>query len=112
MKKTKQNSKEYSWGTNCLGWHLVNEKELSVIQEVMPPNTGEVAHKHRDSQQFFFILKGIATFELEGKVTLVKENEGMHIQKNQVHKIQNNTDMDLEFLVISQPHSHKDRITV
>lgn len=112
MKKAKENSKKYSWGANCLGWHLVNGPELSVIQEYMPPNTSEVKHKHLNAQQFFFVLKGIATFNLGGEVTLVKENEGIHVRKNEVHQITNNTDKDLEFLVISQPHSHGDRVMV
>lgn len=112
MKTTKENSEKYTWGADCFGWHLVNNQELSVIQELMPPNTSEVKHKHRNSQQFFFVLNGVATFELEGKITSVTTNEGIHIQKGQVHQIQNNTDTDLEFLVISQPHSHNDRVTV
>lgn len=112
MKTTRENSEKYGWGTDCLGWHLVNNPELSVIQELMPANTTEVKHKHLNVQQFFFVLKGVATFDLEGKITLVKENEGIHVQRNQEHQIKNNTESDLEFLVISQPHSHNDRVTV
>ena len=95
-----------------MGWHLVNSPELSVIQELMPPNTSEVQHKHLNAQQFFFILKGVATFDLAGKITVLKENEGIHVYKDQAHQIKNNSDKDLEFLVISQPHSHNDRVTV
>ena len=112
MKRTVQNSEQYRWGTDCLGWHLVNHEALSVIQERMPPNTAEVKHKHRNVQQFFFVLKGVATFDLEGETITVRENEGIHIQKGQVHQIKNNTKNDLEFLVVSQPHSHNDRVTV
>lgn len=112
MKKTIENSEKYSWGVNCWGWHLVNNVQLSVIQELMPPNTSEVKHKHLSAQQFFYILKGEATFDLDGEIALVKENEGIHIQRNQIHKIKNNGDKDLEFLVISQPHSHNDKITI
>ena len=110
MKVTKENSEEYSWGTNCFGWHLVNDRELSIIQELMPPNTAEVQHKHLKSQQFFYILKGEATFTIEGKTTIIKEHQGVHIPKKHIHQIKNNGNIDLEFLVISQPHSHKDRI--
>lgn len=112
MKTTKENSEKYGWGAGCLGWHLVNHPELSVIQELMPPNTSEVKHKHLNAQQFFFVLKGVATFDVEGKIIQIKENEGIYIEKNQVHQIVNNNDDDLEFLVISQPHSHKDKVTV
>ena len=110
MKRTRQNSEKYTWGTDCLGWHLVNNPQLSVILEHMPPDTSEVKHKHQRAQQFFFILKGVATFDLDGEMILVRENEGIHVKKDQVHQITNNTNNDLEFLVISHPHSHKDRV--
>ncbi len=110
MKTTKENSEEYVWGANCLGWHLVNSQELSVIQELMPPRTSEVRHKHLYSQQFFFVLKGEATFELGGQLHTLQENQGIHVQKNQAHQIKNETNLDLEFLVISQPHSHNDKV--
>jgi len=112
MKKIKENSTEYSWGKKCKGWHLVKSESLSVIQEIMPPNTEEVRHKHNLVQQFFFILKGIATFEMEGKDFIISTGEGIHIKKGVIHKIKNSNKMELEFLVISEPHSHGDRIIV
>ena len=110
MKRSKEHIAPYPWGKDCLGWHLVNEPTLSVIQESMPPHTEEVAHKHEKSQQFFYILKGEATFEIEGTVHTIRKHEGIHIQKNQVHQIKNKSEAELEFLVISQPHAQKDRI--
>jgi len=112
MKKTKENSEAYQWGVDCSGWYLVNNKELSVIQELMPPNTSEKNHKHINAQQFFYILRGEATFIIDGETTLIEKNQGIHITKNQVHQIKNNGDTDLEFLVISQPHSHNDRVII
>ena len=112
MKKTIQNSEKYSWGDNCLGWHLVNHPQLSVIQELMPPNSEEVKHKLLHAQQFFFVLKGEAVFEVDGETVLVKETEGKYIEKNQEHQIRNESEHNLEFLVISQPHSHNDKVTI
>jgi hypothetical protein len=44
MKISKQNAEHYIWGDNCDGWHLVNNKDLSVIHERMPVNTnGQVS---------------------------------------------------------------------
>lgn len=110
MKVTKQNSEEYDWGFKCKGWHLVNTNELSVIQELMPSGTEEIEHKHSKSQQFFYVLKGEATFLVNGKRHHVKSNQGIHIQPNISHQIKNETDENLEFIVISQPHSHGDRL--
>lgn len=111
-KRTKENSIEYTWGKKCKGWHLVNTKSLGVIQEIMPPSTEEVKHKHNLSQQFFYILKGVAVFEIDGNNISISEGEGIHIKKKVIHKIKNNNDVDLEFLVISEPHSHGDRIII
>ena len=110
MKISKENSQAYDWGINCKGWHLVNTPALSVIQEVMPPATVERSHKHSKSQQFFYILRGEATFSVDGKTQKVKRNQGIYIPPNVFHQIRNATDEDLEFLVISQPHAHGDRI--
>ncbi|WP_456440437.1 cupin domain-containing protein [Psychroserpens sp.] len=110
MKVTKTNSKEYSWGQKCKGWHLLNTNELSIIQEIMPIETQEVKHKHSKSQQFFYILQGQATFIIGDKKYKVDKNQGMHINPNIIHQIKNQTNENLEFLVISQPHSHGDKI--
>jgi len=36
-------------------------------------------HYHEKAQQFFFILRGIATFEVEEKSFTVQGGEGFHI---------------------------------
>ncbi|WP_299457176.1 cupin domain-containing protein [uncultured Microscilla sp.] len=110
MKKTKQNSEHYNWGSKCEGWHLVKDQSLSVIQEIMAPHTKEERHFHAASQQLFFILKGKATFELDGKVIEVMQGESLHIKPRQKHQIQNNADETLEFLVVSQPATRGDRM--
>ena len=48
-----------------MAWAFVDSDELSVKQELMPKQTAESLHYHKKAQQFFFILKGIATFEVE-----------------------------------------------
>jgi len=111
MIKNKKNSPSYKWGDNCTGWHLVKNPSLSVIQEVMPPDTAEVNHKHSKSQQYFFILKGTATFFIDGKELEVPNGSGIHIEKETWHQIKNLSEDEIEFLVISEPHSHGDRIT-
>ncbi|HYG37627.1 MAG TPA: cupin domain-containing protein [Cytophagales bacterium] len=87
MKKHKNNVDQYSWGENCKGWHLIKSPSLGVIQETMPPDTEEVRHKHEKAQQFFFILKGEAVFELEDEILSIKAGEGVHILPGKVHKI-------------------------
>lgn len=107
--KNTRNSEHYNWGENCDGWHLLKSDSLSIIQEKMPPDTEESLHFHSKAQQFFYILKGTATFELNDEIYSVKEGNGFHIQANDIHRIFNRTAKDLEFIVISQPKSHGDR---
>ena len=111
MKKSKENSEHYYWGDNCSGWHLVKSNRLSVIEELMPANTSEEKHYHNFSEQYFYILNGTATFEIEGKTIEVKKGEGIHIKPQIVHQISNEEITDLEFIVISQPTTRGDRET-
>jgi mannose-6-phosphate isomerase-like protein (cupin superfamily) len=99
----------YTWGDNCDGWVFVDTDELSVKQERMPQHTAEALHYHEKAQQFFFILKGIATFEVEGKESIVKTSEGFHINPGIKHRILNNSNEDLEFILSSQPSTNQDR---
>src|ERR1700748_1341488 len=52
----------YLWGEQCDGWTLVDTPGMSVKMERMPPHTAEQQHFHQFARQFFFILKGRATF--------------------------------------------------
>jgi mannose-6-phosphate isomerase-like protein (cupin superfamily) len=104
--------KHYQWGNACDGWNFVDNAALSVKQERMPAGALEQLHYHQHAQQFFFILKGVATFEIEGEVFVVNELEGIQIQAQQKHRIINNGEGELEFILCSQPSTVNDRINV
>ncbi len=106
------NAEHYRWGEGCDGWHLVNQEQLSVIQERVPPGKGERRHYHTQSRQFFFVLEGVATLEADGKVFTAKEREGLEIPPAVPHLLRNDSNVDLVFLVISSPRSHGDRVNV
>ena len=99
----------YTWGNNCDGWVLLDTDALSVKQERMPSETAEALHYHQKSQQFFFILKGIATFEVEKENYMVYAGQGFHIAPGKQHRILNNTAEDIEFILSSQPSTNNDR---
>ena len=88
---------------------FVDTDGLSVKLEHMPQQTAETLHYHEKAQQFFFILKGIATLEADGKFFTVKANEGFHIFPGTRHRIANNSNEELEFILSSQPSTNKDR---
>ena len=111
-KKSIQNAEHYTWGTNCDGWHLLKSESLSVIQERMAAGTEEQLHYHSKAQQLFYILAGNAVFEIEGDKVFLSANESLHVPQGIKHKVFNNCNSDLLFLVVSQPKSHGDRINV
>jgi mannose-6-phosphate isomerase-like protein (cupin superfamily) len=107
-----QNAGHYTWGDQCDGWPLLRSDSLSVIQERMPPGTSEQMHYHERAQQVFYILSGTATFEVEEEEKKVEANQSIHIPPGLKHRILNNRDTDLHFLVISEPKSQGDRINL
>jgi mannose-6-phosphate isomerase-like protein (cupin superfamily) len=104
------NAEHYIWGENCDGWHLLKNDAASVIQELMPPRTKEVRHRHAVSRQFFFVLTGRATIELDGTTHILGSHQGLEIPSGVAHQVMNNSDGAVEFLVISVPPSHHDRL--
>ena len=99
----------YAWGSGCDGWHLVNQPELSVIRERMPPGTSEARHFHTAARQFFHILAGAAILDVEGIEVTLSAGDGLKVAPGSRHRIFNRSEGMLEFLVVSQPHSHGDR---
>jgi mannose-6-phosphate isomerase-like protein (cupin superfamily) len=112
MKINKRNAEHYTWGDQCDGWHLVNQQDLSVIHERMPPNTSEVRHYHTKSRQFFFVLTGTATLEINGVSEHITPLKGVEVPPHVAHQMMNRSDEDVEFLVISQPTSKEDRVKI
>jgi mannose-6-phosphate isomerase-like protein (cupin superfamily) len=111
VKISKQNAEHYNWGNLCDGWHFVKNQELSIIHESMPPNTSEERHFH-NARQFFFVLSGAATIEMDGEVIELYAHEGVEIAPSVPHQMYNKSNKIIEFLVISQPSTRGDRIVV
>jgi len=101
--------RHYQWGDGCDGWVLADTDSLSVKQEKMPAGTAEALHFHKYAQQFFFILTGTARFEVENKTFIVHIGEGFHITAGKKHRIINESETDLEFILSSQPSTDNDR---
>jgi len=104
------NGEHYHWGIKCDGWHLVKSPQLSVIQEKIPPGSGETRHYHKRAEQFFFIIAGVATMELDGNIHHVRPMQGIHVPAGKWHRISNDASTDLIITVTSTPPSHGDRV--
>jgi mannose-6-phosphate isomerase-like protein (cupin superfamily) len=110
-----KSAEHYKWGgqqrTDCDGWHLVRTPELSVIEELMPPNTSEARHSHVHARQFFYVLEGELTLEVEHYNFVLQVGEGLEVSPGHQHQAMNRGAKQVRMLVTSQPPSHGDRVT-
>ena len=106
-------AEHYKWGgprsTDCDGWHLVRTPDLSILEERMPPGTSEVRHRHERARQFFFVLEGLLTIEIEHQEFQLSPGQGIEIAPGLPHQAMNRDSSPARFLVTSQPPSHGDR---
>jgi mannose-6-phosphate isomerase-like protein (cupin superfamily) len=109
MKVNRDFAERYEWGGGCEGWRLVKGTDLNVTQERMPPGTREARHFHKKSRQFFFILQGTARIEMNGNEYQLLPQDGLEIPPEASHQIFNESEENLEFLVVSCPTTVCDR---
>lgn len=105
----KQTAQHYLWGDNCDAWVLADKPDFSVKSERMPPGTKENLHFHKEAQQFFYIISGNASFYIQDEKKIVSSQQGLFIEPLAKHFIANESDEDLEFIVISHPSADHDR---
>ena len=101
----------YTWGTVCEGWHLVRGENLSIIEERMPPGSAEQRHFHERARQFFYVLEGELTLEVEGRFHRLSARQGLEVAPGQPHQALNRSAADVRFLVTSQPPGQGDRLS-
>ena len=111
------NAQHYTWPSvisehTCDGWHLHRSASLSVIEERMPPGSAERCHLHQHATQFFYVLVGELTIELNGEEHRLTPFAGLSVSAQTPHQVFNRGAEDARFLVISDPPSHGDRVTV
>ena len=109
---SKDNAKHYVWGDQCDGWYLLNRRDMLVIHEKMPSQTSEKRHYHSVSRQFFFVLEGTLTMELEGTEHQIGAQQGIEIPPGSPHQARNDSALAVEFIVISHPTTRGDRADI
>jgi mannose-6-phosphate isomerase-like protein (cupin superfamily) len=107
---SRDHAEHYVWGGISDGWHLVRSASLSVIEERMPPGAREVRHRHAHARQFFYVLSGTLTIEVEGARHRLAARTGIELPPGIAHQAFNESETEVEFLVVSTPPSHGDRI--
>ncbi len=105
-------AEHYKWGNGNEGWYMVKQDDMSVIQQRMEPGNAEINHIHRKARQFFYVLSGELTINVEGEDTVLKPGQGMEIEPRRVHQARNASAAPVDFLVMSTPPSLADRAEV
>ena len=104
------NAPHFNWGESCDGWWLKQGGRFTVITEVMPPGSSEKNHYHKQTEQFFYCLKGQLLIQLKDHEITLSEQEGYTISPGAAHQVSNNFSKPAHFIVISSPDSHADRV--
>jgi quercetin dioxygenase-like cupin family protein len=104
------NAEHYLWGQACDGWRLLATDDLSVIEERMHPGSFEQRHFHTRAHQFFYVLQGDATLELDGITHRLQRGDGLHIPPGIAHQARSDGTQDVRFIMISAPKAHGDRV--
>ena len=107
-----ENAEHYLWGGNCDGWHLLKRDDMSVIQERVPGGSAEVMHYHERARQFFYILEGEGRMSFEDHDVVLQKGQSLEIAPMIKHQFQNNSGVDVHFLVISVPPTRGDRVNL
>jgi mannose-6-phosphate isomerase-like protein (cupin superfamily) len=106
----KSNAEHYVWGNRCDGWYPSKADAFSVIQERIPPGASETRHYHRAARQFFYVLSGVLSFEIDDRDINLESRQGIEIAPSVSHRVLNRSAEIAESLVISNPPSHGDRV--
>ena len=107
-KINKSNAENFKWGTGCEGWHLLTSNDLTIAEEIMPPQSKGVVHYHEYAQQFIYVMDGEASLEIDGKVYVLSCGDGKLISPKSLHQIRNESNDDLHFLAICSPNCFED----
>ena len=107
-----QDAPYFTWGEKGDGWFLAKNQHAVIIQECMQPHTSEIRHYHKATWQFFYILSGIATIEIDGNYVELIKGEGIEIPVSLPHNIMNKSDNELTYILISVPNLEGDRVNL
>jgi len=107
-----ENAEHYVWGEVCDGWQLIKRDDMSLIQERVPAGGAEVMHYHNSARQFFYILEGEGMMIFEDHEVILRKGQGIEISPQAKHQFKNESNVAVQFLVISVPSTKGDRINV
>lgn len=107
-KINKATAKNFQWGTGCEGWHLLTSEDLTIAEEMMPPQSQGILHYHEYAQHFIYVLEEEASLEIDGTTHVLNRGDGKVVSPGSLHQIRNESSDVLYFLAICSPNSFED----
>lgn len=105
-----KNAPHFLWGKGCDGYWLKKDGLFTIISEMMPSGASEKRHLHRSTEQFFYCLNGILSIELNEQAYILHEGDGIIVPPEAPHAVYNDSDKNVNFLIISCPNLLEDRV--
>jgi quercetin dioxygenase-like cupin family protein len=87
----------------------LEREDLSVIQERIPPGTGEKRHYHTRARQLFYVLSGELRITASDRTHDLVAGDSLEVAPGDPHQVQNVGTQDASFLVVSAPTTSGDR---
>ncbi|MCJ9429465.1 cupin domain-containing protein [Kordiimonas marina] len=109
MKVNAQTLPEDPWGDGAKAWRLLDRDDMAIAEETIPAGVGETRHFHAHTRQFFYVLEGTLSIELEGDVHRLGPGDGLEIAPGAKHRAHNADDKPVRFLVASSGLTKRDR---
>jgi mannose-6-phosphate isomerase-like protein (cupin superfamily) len=75
----------------------------SIAEITIPPGGSALPHFHRETEESYLILAGVATMQINDKPFELEAGEAVLIEPNEVHQITNNGEENLLFLAVCVP---------
>lgn len=75
----------------------------SVAHVVIPSGKSSHAHYHKESEETYYILKGVSSMRVDTKTFRLEPGQACLIKPFETHQIFNEGEDDLEFLAVSAP---------
>lgn len=108
----RRKGEHYRWGDGCEGWHLHRSPQVSVTEEILPPEKGDVMHYHEYARQVFYVLSGRMRMDLADQVVRLRAGDCLVVPPFVQHRICNYGRSPLRILLVSTPSQAADRIVV
>jgi len=80
-----------------------NKPNHSLARIIVPPGKSSHTHYHKISEETYFILQGEGQMRVNDKDFTLVPGQACYLAPGDRHQIENQGDMDLEFLAVCTP---------